>query len=72
LGISIVHFLSLSGIIFIFRLGSLFSSSAVLFMPIMIETERIGIEEMQKQQQRQILLGPGAAVSGGGPPIPGM
>lgn len=41
-------------------------------MPIMIETERIGIEEMQKQQQRQILLGPGAAVSGGGPPIPGM
>eukprot|EP00095_Tigriopus_kingsejongensis_P001354 snap_masked-scaffold1322_size48131-processed-gene-0.1 protein:Tk01354 transcript:snap_masked-scaffold1322_size48131-processed-gene-0.1-mRNA-1 annotation:"mitochondrial import receptor subunit tom22 homolog" len=45
-----------------------FSSAAILFMPIMIETERMGIEEAQKQQQRQILLGPGAAVSGGGPP----
>ena len=41
-----------------------FSSGAVLFLPVMIETERMGIEEMQKQQQRQILLGPGAAVSG--------
>lgn len=49
-----------------------FSSAAIMFMPIMIETERMGIEEAQKQQQRQILLGPGAAVSGGGgpPPIP--
>ena len=26
---------------------------------------RLGIEEAQKQQQRQILLGPGAAMSGG-------
>ncbi len=42
-----------------------FSSAAILFLPVMIETERLGIEEMQKQQQRQILLGPGAAVSGG-------
>ncbi len=48
-----------------------FSSSAILFMPIMIETERMGIEEMQKQQQRQILLGPGAAVSGNAP-LPSM
>lgn len=51
----------------------LFSSMAVMFMPIMIETERLGIEESQKMQQRQILLGPGAAMSGGverSPPIP--
>jgi len=41
-----------------------FSSGAILFLPIMIETERLGIEEAQKQQQRQILLGPGAAMSG--------
>ena len=50
----------------------IFSSSAILFMPIMIETERMGMEEMQKQQQRQILLGPGAAVSGNPPPLPNM
>jgi len=50
----------------------IFSSSAILFMPIMIETERMGMEEMQKQQQRQILLGPGAAVSGNPPPLPSM
>jgi len=50
----------------------IFSSSAILFMPIMIETERMGMEEMQKQQQRQILLGPGAAVSGTPPPMPNM
>lgn len=42
-----------------------FSSGAILFLPAMIETERMSIEEMQKAQQRQILLGPGAAVSGG-------
>lgn len=51
-----------------------FSSSVTLFLPIMIETERMGIEEAQKQQQRQILLGPGAAVSAGAnaplPPMP--
>lgn len=42
-----------------------FSSSVIMFLPIMIETERMGIEEAQKQQQRQILLGPGAAMSAG-------
>lgn len=41
------------------------SSAAIMFLPIMIETERMGIEEAQKMQQRQILLGPGAAMSGG-------
>ena len=30
------------------------------------------MEEMQKQQQRQILLGPGAAMSGASPMGPGM
>jgi import receptor subunit TOM22 len=44
----------------------IFSSATIMFLPIMIETERIGVEEAQKQQQRQILLGPGAAMSGGG------
>ena len=42
------------------------TSASIMFLPIMIETERMGIEEAQKQQQRQILLGPGAAMSGGG------
>merc|ERR1712039_151883 len=42
----------------------IFSSSAILFMPAMIQAERVGLEEMQKRQQRQVLLGPGAAVSG--------
>ena len=41
------------------------SSATIMFLPIMIETERFGMEEAQKQQQRQILLGPGAAMSGG-------
>ena len=31
----------------------------------MIESERLGLEEAQKNQQRQMLLGPGAAMSGG-------
>merc|ERR1739846_132445 len=39
------------------------SSFAVMFFPMIIEIERLGIEEAQ--QQRQILLGPGAAMSGG-------
>ena len=33
------------------------TSASIMFLPIMIETERLGIEEAQKQQQRQILLG---------------
>ena len=37
-----------------------------MFLPIMIESERLGLEEAQKNQQRQMLLGPGAAMSGGG------
>ncbi|EFX69667.1 hypothetical protein DAPPUDRAFT_62022 [Daphnia pulex] len=49
----------------------IFSTSAILFAPIIFEVERAQMEEMQKQQQRQILLGPGAAMSGGSP-HPGM
>merc|ERR1712135_150271 len=49
-----------------------FSTSAILFAPIIFEVERAQMEEMQKQQQRQILLGPGAALSGGGHPGMGM
>ena len=41
------------------------TSAAITMLPVMIETERLGIAEMEKQQQRQILLGPGAAMSGG-------
>ncbi|KFM67688.1 Mitochondrial import receptor subunit TOM22-like protein, partial [Stegodyphus mimosarum] len=43
-----------------------FSSSAVLVAPVLFEVERMQLEDMQRQQQRQILLGPSAAVSGGG------
>lgn len=45
-----------------------FSSSAILFAPVIFELERLQVEEMSRQQQRQILLGPSAAVSGGAPP----
>lgn len=40
------------------------SSATIMFLPIMIESERLGLEEAQKNQQRQMLLGPGAAMSG--------
>ncbi|XP_037074218.1 mitochondrial import receptor subunit TOM22 homolog [Pollicipes pollicipes] len=41
-----------------------FSSAAILLAPLVFEIERTQMEEMHKQQQRQILLGPNAAVSG--------
>lgn len=50
------------------------SSSVILMAPVVFEVERAQMEEMQKMQQRQILLGPSAAVSGGpshmGMPMP--
>jgi len=49
----------------------IFSSATLLFMPIMIESERLQMQDQMKAQKNQILLGPGAAVSGGpslGPP----
>ncbi len=42
------------------------STAVVTVLPAMVENERLGMEEATKMQQRQILLGPGAAVSGGG------
>lgn len=46
----------------------IFASSAILFAPVIFELERLQMDEMSRQQQRQILLGPSAAVSGGAPP----
>jgi len=48
-----------------------FSTATILFMPVMIETERLQLQDAQKAQKNQILLGPGVAQSGGpslGPP----
>ncbi|XP_064478089.1 mitochondrial import receptor subunit TOM22 homolog [Ornithodoros turicata] len=51
----------------------LFSSSAILLAPVIFEIERMQMEEMSRQQQRQILLGPSAAMSGGaGGSVPGL
>lgn len=47
------------------------TSFTVLALPLIFEVERAQAEEAEKQQQRQILLGPGAATQGiGGPGIP--
>lgn len=45
-----------------------FTSSMILFAPVVFEVERAQMEEMQKSQQKQVLLGPGSAVGGGGGP----
>uniref|UniRef100_A0A182M5D8 Mitochondrial import receptor subunit TOM22 homolog n=1 Tax=Anopheles culicifacies TaxID=139723 RepID=A0A182M5D8_9DIPT len=45
-----------------------FTSSMVLLAPVVFEVERAQMEEMQKSQQKQVLLGPGTAVGGGGAP----
>lgn len=54
-----------------------FSSSAILVAPILFEVERAQMEEAQRAQQKQVLLGPNAAISSAGtsglpmaPPIP--
>lgn len=44
-----------------------FTSSVILFAPVVFETERAQMEEMQKSQQKQVLLGPGSAMSAVGP-----
>lgn len=46
-----------------------FTSSMILFAPVVFETERAQMEEMQKSQQKQVLLGPSSA-PGMTPPIP--
>jgi len=50
------------------------SSAVILILPVVFESERAQQLEEQLQQQRQILLGPNAAVSGGatGNLLPGM
>lgn len=45
-----------------------FTSSMILFAPVIFETERAQMEEMQKSQQKQVLLGP--QIGAGPPPIP--
>lgn len=40
-----------------------FSSSAILFAPILFEIERAQMEEAQRSQQKQVLLGPNTAMS---------
>ncbi|CAG5136564.1 unnamed protein product [Candidula unifasciata] len=50
------------------------SSAVILILPVVFESERSQQHEEHLQQQRQILLGPNAAVSGGnaGSLLPGM
>ncbi|XP_062859870.1 mitochondrial import receptor subunit TOM22 homolog [Trichomycterus rosablanca] len=45
------------------------TSFIILVLPVVFETERLQLEQQQLQQQRQILLGPNAGMSGG---MPGM
>lgn len=47
-----------------------FTSSMILFAPVIFETERAQMEEMQKSQQKQVLLGTGGASAGGMPGLP--
>lgn len=49
-----------------------FTSSMILFAPVIFETERAQVEEMQKSQQKQMLLGTGGAGGGGAGGMPGM
>ncbi|XP_070187141.1 mitochondrial import receptor subunit TOM22 homolog isoform X2 [Littorina saxatilis] len=50
------------------------SSATIMVLPVVFESERAQQHEQQLQQQRQILLGPNAAVSGtsGQNLLPGM
>ncbi|KAH8303785.1 hypothetical protein KR018_005532 [Drosophila ironensis] len=43
-----------------------FTSSVILFAPVIFETERAQMEELHKSQQKQVLLGPSSAMSPGG------
>ncbi|XP_016983140.1 mitochondrial import receptor subunit TOM22 homolog isoform X1 [Drosophila rhopaloa] len=43
-----------------------FTSSVILFAPVIFETERAQMEELQKSQQKQVLLGPSSAMGPGG------
>ncbi|XP_023941460.1 mitochondrial import receptor subunit TOM22 homolog [Bicyclus anynana] len=48
------------------------SSSVILFAPVIFEVERAQVEEMQKSQQKQVLLGTNTAMSGPTPGLPPM
>lgn len=41
----------------------IFSSSAILFAPVLFEVERAQVEEAQRTQQKQVLLGPNSVMS---------
>jgi len=47
-----------------------FSSSAILFAPVIFEIERSQMEEAQRAQQKQVLLGPKTAMSNVGSGMP--
>lgn len=48
-----------------------FTSSMILFAPVIFETERAQMEQMQKSQQNQVLLGTGnPGMTGMAPPLP--
>lgn len=49
-----------------------FTSSMILFAPVIFETERAQVEEMQKSQQKQVLLGTGGGGGGSSGGMPGM
>lgn len=49
-----------------------FSSSVILFAPVVFELERIQMDEAQRMQSRQMLLGPNTAISGSSGLVPGM
>ncbi|XP_011494700.1 PREDICTED: mitochondrial import receptor subunit TOM22 homolog [Ceratosolen solmsi marchali] len=48
----------------------LISSSAILFAPIIFESERARMEEAQRNHQKQVLLGPSSAISSSGSGFP--
>lgn len=48
------------------------SSSVILFAPVIFEVERAQLDEMQKSQQKQVLLGTNTSLTGPMPNMPPM
>ncbi|XP_014224926.1 mitochondrial import receptor subunit TOM22 homolog [Trichogramma pretiosum] len=48
----------------------IFSSSAILFAPLIFEIERASMQEAQRNQQKQVLLGPSSSMASGPPGFP--
>ncbi|KAL7857218.1 hypothetical protein SRHO_G00161170 [Serrasalmus rhombeus] len=70
--VSAQHSLSIAKKLYSFSRTALWVGSTsfmILVLPVVFETERLQLEQQQLQQQRQILLGPNAGMSGG---MPGM